>query len=109
MSPRLFAVVALEWLETNGLGGFSSSTVTTVWPWLIGPYVDAYAKIFGDTAGRQFALAWTANFEEHLNEVCLGQVSEIFDGDAHTRPEVVPLKLGASRRSHVSLCLREEQ
>jgi predicted glycogen debranching enzyme len=54
----------------------------TVWPWLIGPYVDAYAKTFGGTAGREFAIAWTANFEEHLNEACLGQVSEIFDGDA---------------------------
>lgn len=57
----------------------------TVWPWLMGPYITAYAKTFGHEAGRKFAFQWLSEFEDHLNEACLGQVSEIFDGDApHT-------------------------
>jgi glycogen debranching enzyme len=58
----------------------------TVWPWLMGPYITAYSKTFGKNAGREFASRWFAGFEEHLREACLGQVSEIFDGDAPHRP-----------------------
>jgi glycogen debranching enzyme len=38
-------------------------------------------KTFGAKAGRKFATEWLKSFEEHLSEACLGQVSEIFDGD----------------------------
>jgi glycogen debranching enzyme len=58
----------------------------TVWPWLIGPYITAYVKTFGRKAGRKFAAIWLEKFHEHLHEACLGQVSEIFDGDAPHRP-----------------------
>ena len=58
----------------------------TVWPWLIGPYITAYIKTFGKKAGRKFAMAWLEQFQAHLNEACLGQVSEIFDGDAPHTP-----------------------
>jgi glycogen debranching enzyme len=54
----------------------------TVWPWLMGPYITAYIKTFGASAGRRFATEWLKNFQPHLNEACAGQVSEIFDGDA---------------------------
>lgn len=57
----------------------------TVWPWLMGPYITAYGKTFGET-GRAFAKMWFAEFQEHLGEACLGQVSEIFDGDSPHRP-----------------------
>ena len=53
----------------------------TVWPWLMGPYITAYVKTFGIKAGRKFATTWLENFEPHLQEACLGQVSEIFDGN----------------------------
>ena len=53
----------------------------TVWPWLMGPYITAYIRTFGKKAGRKFANAWLQNFQDHLREACLGQVSEIFDGD----------------------------
>ena len=53
----------------------------TVWPWLMGPFISAHVKTFGEKAGRKFALEWFKNFESHLTEACLGQVSEIFDGD----------------------------
>jgi predicted glycogen debranching enzyme len=58
----------------------------TVWPWLMGPYITAYVKTFGREAGRRFATMWLENFQEHLHEACLGQVSEIFDGDAPHAP-----------------------
>ncbi len=54
----------------------------TVWPWLMGPFITAYVKTFGKKAGRNFATEWLSHFQDHFNEACLGQVSEIFDGDA---------------------------
>ena len=47
----------------------------TVWPWLIGPYVDAGRRIDDDTSGLLDGL------ELHLAEFGLGSVSETFDGD----------------------------
>ncbi len=58
----------------------------TIWPWLMGPYITAYNKTFGTEAGREFASQWFVQFQEHLREACLGQVSEIFDGDAPHHP-----------------------
>src|SRR5258705_7604122 len=58
----------------------------TVWPWLRGPFITAYVKTFGVNVGRQFAIEWLSTFQDHLSEACLGQVSEIFDGDAPQTP-----------------------
>jgi len=58
----------------------------TVWPWLMGAYITAYVKTHGQIAGRELAAEWLKNFSDHLNEACLGQVSEIFDGDAPHAP-----------------------
>jgi len=54
----------------------------TVWPWLMGPMVQAYLRIhrFSDEARRQ-ARIWLAPLDEHLAAAGLGTVSEIFDGD----------------------------
>jgi glycogen debranching enzyme len=48
----------------------------TVWPWLIGPYVDAVHLSGGATDGLLDGL------ELHLAEFGLGSVSETLDGDA---------------------------
>jgi predicted glycogen debranching enzyme len=48
----------------------------TVWPWLIGPYVDAVVRAGGGTEGLLDGL------ELHLAECGLGSVSETADGDA---------------------------
>ena len=48
----------------------------TVWPWLIGPYVEACLKV-----GRS-ANALLSGFESHLAEFGLGSVSETTDGAA---------------------------
>jgi predicted glycogen debranching enzyme len=58
----------------------------TVWPWLMGPFITAYVKTFGARAGREFVAEWLEHFQDHFNEACLGQVSEIFDGDAPHTP-----------------------
>ncbi|MEV4510361.1 amylo-alpha-1,6-glucosidase [Dactylosporangium sp. NPDC049525] len=51
----------------------------TVWPWLIGPFVDAAQRVGADVGGVLDGL------ELHLGEWGLGSVSETMDGDApHT-------------------------
>jgi len=59
----------------------------TVWPWLMGPFLTAYIKVHGggEPARRQ-AQSWLSAFKDHLADSGLGQVSEIFDGDALHRP-----------------------
>jgi glycogen debranching enzyme len=59
----------------------------TVWPWLIGPFVTAYLKVHGRTTGaRRAARRWLKPLGGHLCEAGLGQISEIFDGDAPHTP-----------------------
>lgn len=72
--------------EGNPLSRDSVYHQGTVWPWLMGPYITAYVKTFSAEGGRTATAEWLKNFEEHLDEACLGQVSEIFDGDAPHKP-----------------------
>ncbi|HEU4414993.1 MAG TPA: amylo-alpha-1,6-glucosidase [Candidatus Angelobacter sp.] len=59
----------------------------TVWPWLLGPYVSAYVRVNGRTAeARARARELLRGLEQHLTEAGLGQISEIFDGDAPHQP-----------------------
>ena len=52
----------------------------TVWGWLIGPYVDAWLKLHPeDRAGARELLD---GFEAHLDQACVGSISEIFDADS---------------------------
>jgi predicted glycogen debranching enzyme len=51
----------------------------TVWAWLLGPYIDALVRVRGE-AGAHDARRIVAAFESHLDEVCVGSISEIFDG-----------------------------
>jgi len=60
----------------------------TVWPWLIGPFIEAYLRLSDDQEqARRQARAWLDPLLEHLeSDACLGSISEIFDGDAPHRP-----------------------
>jgi predicted glycogen debranching enzyme len=59
----------------------------TVWPWLIGAFVEAYLKVHGDElAAVEHAERWLAHFDSHLTQAGLGSISEVFDGDAPQRP-----------------------
>jgi predicted glycogen debranching enzyme len=58
----------------------------TVWAWLIGPFISAYKKVHGDSpATRARALELLQPLKEHLRHDGLGQISEVFDGDAPHR------------------------
>jgi predicted glycogen debranching enzyme len=57
----------------------------TVWSWLLGPYVDAIMKVQGQE-GKEHAKDVIDNFSYHLNEACLGSVSEIFDAEPPHHP-----------------------
>jgi predicted glycogen debranching enzyme len=57
----------------------------TVWPWLLGPYIDAVIRHRGD-AGRAAAQSLINNMRAHLAEAGVGTISEIFDGDAPHAP-----------------------
>jgi predicted glycogen debranching enzyme len=52
----------------------------TVWGWLIGPFIDAWLKVYPDDIAG--ARKFVASFEPHLNEGAIGSISEIFDAEA---------------------------
>jgi predicted glycogen debranching enzyme len=59
----------------------------TVWAWLMGPFITAWVKAHGRSEeAREEAGRWLREFSEHLRDAGLGQISEIFDGDAPHTP-----------------------
>jgi glycogen debranching enzyme len=52
----------------------------TVWAWLIGPFVDAWLRVYPDD--REGARKLLAGFDAHLSQACVGSISEIFDAEA---------------------------
>jgi predicted glycogen debranching enzyme len=52
----------------------------TVWPWLIGPFVDAWLRVHPQD--RKSARGFLAAFEPHLNGACVGSISEVFDAES---------------------------
>jgi predicted glycogen debranching enzyme len=56
----------------------------TVWAWLIGPFVDAWLRVHPqDKVG---AREFLEGFVPHLNEACVGSISEIFDAEPPYTP-----------------------
>lgn len=58
----------------------------TVWAWLIGGFVDAHRKVYGGEESAFRIEKILENFESHLSVAGVGQISEIFDGDAPHYP-----------------------
>jgi predicted glycogen debranching enzyme len=59
----------------------------TVWPWLIGPYCDAYAKVNGTGKTQRKEIAKIIQpLLDHMEQAGLGTVAEIFDGSIPHRP-----------------------
>ena len=63
-----------------------------VWPWLLGPFVDGYLAVHGETATtrrqcRSFLKELEARF---VREGCLGSVPECFEPEAPFRPVGAP-------------------
>jgi predicted glycogen debranching enzyme len=58
----------------------------TVWPWLMGPFLRAYLKVNAKSAkARKQADGWLAEFRRYIEDEGLGQIPEVFDGDAPHR------------------------
>lgn len=55
----------------------------TTWGWLIGPYVAAHLRVYHD---KELARSFLMPLLRHLNDHCVGSLSEIFDGDAPYTP-----------------------
>jgi predicted glycogen debranching enzyme len=56
----------------------------TVWGWLVGPFVDAWLKVYpDDLSGARHALE---GFVPHLDDACVGSISEVFDAEAPFTP-----------------------
>jgi predicted glycogen debranching enzyme len=66
----------------------------TVWPWLLGPFVEAWVRVRGDTvearheARRRFLEPLLA----HLSEAGLGHISEIADAEPPHTPRGCPFQ-----------------
>jgi predicted glycogen debranching enzyme len=64
----------------------------TVWPWLIGPFVEAWLRVRGDSAGtrREADQRFLSPLREHLGVAGLGHISEIADAEPPHRPGGCP-------------------
>jgi predicted glycogen debranching enzyme len=49
----------------------------TVWPWLIGPFIDAWLKVYPDQIEE--AKTFLTGIESHIDEQCTGSLAEVFD------------------------------
>lgn len=59
----------------------------TVWPWLLGPYLEARLRVLGKTEDNiWFCNQLISKLEVQLESYCLGSLAEIHDGDAPHRP-----------------------
>jgi predicted glycogen debranching enzyme len=56
----------------------------TVWAWLIGPFIDAWLRVHPgqEVSARRFL----EGFVPHLDDACVGSISEIFDADPPFTP-----------------------
>ncbi|KAB1072305.1 amylo-alpha-1,6-glucosidase [Methylobacterium planeticum] len=66
----------------------------TVWPWLLGPFVDAWLAVRGrsEAAKAEARARFLPPLSAHLGEAGLGHVSEVADGDSPHRPGGCPFQ-----------------
>jgi predicted glycogen debranching enzyme len=66
----------------------------TVWPWLMGPFVEAWLRARGSTATarREARRRFLEPLRAHLTEAGIGHVSEIADADAPHTPRGCPFQ-----------------
>jgi predicted glycogen debranching enzyme len=77
----------------------------TVWPWLMGAFVDAWVSVRGatGTAKQEARERFLAPLLEQLGHAGLGHISEIADGDAPHTPRGCPFQawsVGEALRIH---------
>jgi predicted glycogen debranching enzyme len=66
----------------------------TVWPWLIGPFIEAWLRVRGDTADAKPEAdeRFLSPLRAHLGVAGLGHISEIADAEAPHRPGGCPFQ-----------------
>ena len=66
----------------------------TVWPWLVGPFVDAWVRVQGGTgeAKEEARRRFVAPLLRHLDVAGLGHVSEIADAESPHAPRGCPFQ-----------------
>jgi glycogen debranching enzyme len=66
----------------------------TVWPWLIGPFVEAWVRVRGNTAANRSEARrrFVDPLAAHLECAGLGHVSEIADADSPFTPRGCPFQ-----------------
>jgi predicted glycogen debranching enzyme len=66
----------------------------TVWPWLLGPFVDAWLRVRGNTpaARREARRRFVAPLVEHVCTAGIGHVSEIADAEPPFTPRGCPFQ-----------------
>lgn len=63
----------------------------TVWPWLMGPFLEAYFVMSGRSPeSKQWVRELIQPLIDHLQQAGLGTVSEVFDGDPPHEPRGCP-------------------
>jgi predicted glycogen debranching enzyme len=63
----------------------------TVWPWLIGPFLEAYLHVHDHSPQSiEQAKLWLAPLLAQMNEFAIGQVHEICEGESPHRPVGCP-------------------
>jgi predicted glycogen debranching enzyme len=72
-------------------GGYHQGTV---WPWLMGAFVEAWVRVRGETAEvkAEARERFLKPLHQHLNEAGLGHISEIADADAPHTPRGCPFQ-----------------
>jgi len=59
----------------------------TVWPWLIGPFLEAYLRVNNHAEDAKLVCRkWLEPLVAQMDTACIGQISEICEGDAPHRP-----------------------
>ncbi|MGH7658071.1 MAG: amylo-alpha-1,6-glucosidase, partial [Gemmatimonadales bacterium] len=66
----------------------------TAWPWLAGPFVEAWVRVRGgtDIARREARKRFIAPLLAHLDDAGIGHVSEVADGDPPHTPGGCPFQ-----------------
>jgi predicted glycogen debranching enzyme len=72
--------------EGNPLSRDSAYHQGTVWPWLLGPFLTAYMEVNGGSPkARLQAIQWMDELRRYIDDEGMGQIPEVFDGDAPHR------------------------
>jgi predicted glycogen debranching enzyme len=80
--------------EGNERQTLAATHMGTVWPWLLGPFVEAWVRVRGDTAEarREARARFLTPVLRHLDEAGIGHVSELADGDRPHAPRGAPFQ-----------------